>query len=187
MMNNIKTIALTVMSLAMFASCNQKQAKETPAPKVQTQAVHPECLLGDSITKLVQNGVVEFSAQEGTKFSLIDKMFANVRFPEVGINYYRGQYDKVRNVCYGATINVKDVNARYIQIKAYMVDRYGEPTKETRYYSDDGVAKFTEALWNKGFFAIALSTTEPLQEENGSVIIVFTISEDIPVFSVYFK
>ena len=186
-MNNIKSIAFTVMSLAVFASCNQKQVKESPAQKVEVKTVKPEYFLGESINKLVQDGVAEFNMQGEAKYTLINKLFANIQFSEVGINYYRNEYDKVRNVCYASLVSTKEIDVRYAQIKSFMRDKYGEPAKESRFYSDNGVARYTNTLWDKGFYAISLYATEPLQGENGSIIAVFTITEDIQAFNTFFQ
>ena len=81
----------------------------------------------------------------------------------------------------------QDINAKYAQIKTYMQGKYGEPTKESRSYSKDGVARYTNTLWDNDFYAIALSMTEPLQEERGSIIVIFTNSEDTQAFSTFFQ
>lgn len=69
---NIKTIALTVMSLVVFASCNQKPAKGKPAQKVETDTIVPvtHTILGLEIGKTTVAEAVDIVTKNGLKYDL---------------------------------------------------------------------------------------------------------------------
>lgn len=187
MMNNIKFIVLTVMSLAVFASCNQKQAKESPAQKVEVKTVQPEYLLNDSIKKLIANNIVEYNTQAGSKYTLTNRVLGDVNFQQVEINFKREQSEIISNISYASIIPNKNMNVEYNKMLTSLKHKYGEPVKESQSISVDKTAKFTWALWDRDFYAISLYATVPIYEEKGSLIVVFTIPKDINLFSTFFK
>lgn len=184
---NIKTIALTVISLAVFASCNQKQAKESPAQKVEVKTVQPEYLLNDSIKKLIANKVIVRNTQAGTKYTLENKELGGITFQEASLNYYEEQSEIVRSISYGSVVSNKEMNTLYTQMLSFLKDKYGEPVRDIQSISKDKTAKYTRTLWDNGEYAISLSATVPIYEKNGGLVVVITIPEDINKFPTFFQ
>lgn len=187
MMNNIKTIALTVMSLAVFASCNQKQAKEIPAPKVEVKTVKPENLLGKSIKTLIANNTVIYNTQSGTKYTLVKNSLGDIKYQQVGINLCQENSGVINNLSYASMINTGDMNSKYNEALLYLKGQYGKPTNESQEVSADKVAKFTRAIWKLENMQISLFATVPFYEERGCLVVVFANSKGTDNLSVYFQ
>ena len=187
MINNIKTIALTVMSLAVFASCSHKQAKETPAPKVEVKTIKPECLLGDSIKKLIANNTVIYNTQGGTKYTLTKSTLGDIEFQHVEINPCQEDDECIKNMCYGSMISNKSMNKEYNKALLFLKNQYGNPTIEKQGVSADKVAKYTRAIWKFKNMAISLFATVPLYEERGTLLVTFATYQDIDKLQMFFQ
>lgn len=69
---NIKIIALTIMSLLVFASCGQKTAKENTALKAEADTIVPvtHTILGFEIGKTTVAEAVDIVTKNGLKYEL---------------------------------------------------------------------------------------------------------------------
>ena len=184
---NIKTIVLTVMSLAVFASCGQKPAKENPAQKIEVKIIQPECLLNDSIKKLIANNIVIYNTQGGTKYTLTQKMLGDIEYQQVEINPYQEEDSCIRNICYASMVDNNNMNRKYNKALVFLKERYGKPTAEKQEMSADKVAKYTRTIWKLENMAISLFATVPLYEEKGTLLVTFATYKDIDKLQVFFQ
>lgn len=182
-------VVLSVFVTVSISSCKKTtpKAKSRSVSTIATKECKPEYLLGDSIKSLLSDKTILYNTQPGTKYSLSNKILGGVTFEQVDINCSMEQSDVVRSVCYASGVLNKEMNTKYNQMLNYLKSNYGEPSKEVSSYSDDRVAKYTRAFWNKDIYAISIFSTVPLQEESGSMIVIFTIPDDICIFRVFFQ
>lgn len=183
----LKTITIVAMSLVVFASCKPQKVKESAPQKVETETINPSLLLGENIKTLLDNKTLMYNTEPGTKYSLSNKSLGDMVFKQVDINVEREQSEIVRSICYGTGVATYEIDNKHTQMLSFLKNKYGEPTKEVYSKSVDNVAKYMRALWDVGDFDIALSTIKPLHESSGSMIIVFTTSDDVPIFHTWFQ
>lgn len=183
----LKTIAIVAMSLVVFASCKPQKVKESAPQKVETETINPSLLLGENIKTLLDNKTLMYNTEPGTKYSLSNKSLGDMVFKQVDINVEREQSEIVRSICYATEVTTYEIDNKYTKMLSFLKNKYGEPTKEGYSMSVGNVAKYTSALWDMGDFDIALSTTKPLHENLGVMIIVFTTPNDVPIFHTWFQ
>lgn len=183
----LKTIAIVAMSLVVFASCKPQKVKESAPQKVETETINPSLLLGENIKTLLDNKTLMYNTESETKYSLSNKFLGDMGFKQADINYERRLSKIIRSICYGTDVMGYDIDNKYAQMLSFLKNKYGDPTKEGYSMSVGNVAKYTGALWDMGDYAISLSTTMPLQEERGTMLVIFTINDDISLFKELFS
>ncbi len=184
---NIKTIVLTVMSLAVFASCNQKPAKENIVPKVEIKEDLPTIKLGESVKTLLNKKDIQYNTQRGTKYTLTDKSLNNITFQEVDINCFDEECDTIKNLCYGSFFQNTNINEKYTQLLLYLKQKYKNPTLEKQTISADRNVKYTKSIWKTDNLAISLYATVPMYEQKGGITVIFTTLEDMKKFPIFFQ
>jgi len=187
----MKSRFYVVFIMALFSvslvSCAGKQVEKKTEKEGQAKDTTKELTveLGGSIDQLVRNGKLQYNTQGGAKYSMTNKTLGNTTFEEAGVNMYHDDCDTIKNIHYGLGVKNTSLNEKYTELYIYLKNKYGNPTYDKKNMSSDRIAIFASSVWEFNDKTVVLSSTCPIYEESGSVVVVFMTPSDSKNFDVF--